>query len=246
MITWTQRSTIVGSLLLKAGMVKQNEAHKELKPSRVRRDNEDLSKLIKGTCETMDPTGEDNADEALYCISTGQVIPSNIAQDILNIASDGEKWFSDCRDGCFVDPSHFEKPIPRHKMKIFSPAVVTTILKIKDKKILEVKGTSDLFGCLLYLAAERQVNLLKVFSYPLIPVPLSLSQLDGAMNKTDKAKLMHALEDRMTSNMQHATISTTPNTTVCLHPGCNVSDLKLSGSASNIWRICQRHSKKAM
>ena len=44
-----------------------------------------------------------------------------------------------------------------------------------------------------------------MFSYPLTPVPLSLAQLDGTMNKTDKAKLMHALEDRVTSNVPQST-----------------------------------------
>ena len=125
MITSTERSTIVGNLLSKAGLVKQNEVHKELKPSKVRRDNEDLSKLIKGLCETMDPFGEDDADEALCCISTDQVIPPDIAHDILSIASDGEKWFNEFRDGRFVDPSRFEKPIPRHKMETSASAVVT-------------------------------------------------------------------------------------------------------------------------
>jgi hypothetical protein len=34
----------------------------------------------------------------------------------------------------------------------------------------------------------------KVFEFPLTPVPLSLANLDGTMNKTDKSKLMHKLE----------------------------------------------------
>ena len=34
-----------------------------------------------------------------------------------------------------------------------------------------------------------------MFEYPLTPVPLTLAQIDGSMNKTDKSKLMHNLED---------------------------------------------------
>jgi len=34
-----------------------------------------------------------------------------------------------------------------------------------------------------------------VFEYPLTPTPFTLAQTDGSMNKTDKSKLMHNLED---------------------------------------------------
>ena len=34
----------------------------------------------------------------------------------------------------------------------------------------------------------------KVFQFPLTPVPLSIGHIDGALNKTDKAKLLHRLE----------------------------------------------------
>ena len=61
-------------------------------------------------------------------------------------------------------------------------------------KPIEVKGTRNLFGCLLCLSTEHQIDLEKVFTYPMTPVPLSLTHLDGSMNKTDKAKLLHKIE----------------------------------------------------
>ncbi|KAG5883098.1 hypothetical protein JTB14_010468 [Gonioctena quinquepunctata] len=52
----------------------------------------------------------------------------------------------------------------------------------------------DLFGRLLAVSVEQNVDLKKVLSYPLTPVPLSLCHLDGTHCKTDKSALMKSLE----------------------------------------------------
>ena len=72
-----------------------------------------------------------------------------------------------------------------------------TKVSVKDKKIRELKGTRDLFGRLLYLAATHNLDLQVVFRYPLTPVPLSLAHVDGTMTKTDKSALMTKLEKRI-------------------------------------------------
>ena len=47
---------------------------------------------------------------------------------------------------------------------------------------------------MLYLAALQGMYLENVLSYPLTIVPLSLSHVNGSMNKTDKSALMKKLE----------------------------------------------------
>ena len=47
---------------------------------------------------------------------------------------------------------------------------------------------------MLYLGASQGMDLDKVLSYPLTMVPLSLSHVNGSMNKTDKSTLMKKLE----------------------------------------------------
>ena len=54
---WTvihiMRSTIVGHLLELAGLTKKEDISQQLKANRIKRDNEDLKKFIKGIEETM-------------------------------------------------------------------------------------------------------------------------------------------------------------------------------------------------
>jgi len=47
-----------------------------------------------------------------------------------------------------------------------------------DIKIRELRGIRNVFGRLLYFATELQLDLSKVFSYPLIQVPMALADID--------------------------------------------------------------------
>lgn len=56
----------------------------------------------------------------------------------------------------------------------------------KNFKAKEIKATVDSFGRLLYLSVTKILDMLKVLSYPLNPLPLSLAHDDGYPKKTDK------------------------------------------------------------
>ena len=49
------------------------------------------------------------------------------------------------------------------------------------------------------MSSQNNIDLARVFTYPLTPVPLSLAHVDGSINKTDKAKLLHKLENTIRS-----------------------------------------------
>ncbi|CAH0562924.1 unnamed protein product [Brassicogethes aeneus] len=57
----------------------------------------------------------------------------------------------------------------------------------------------DLFGRLLGLSLEQKINIEKVLTYPLTPVPLSLCYINGNICKTDKSILMKCLEQKIQS-----------------------------------------------
>ena len=194
MLTRGARSGIVGGLFEKAGLKTAEYVSKSLRPHIIKKDNEDLKKIMDGISNTMNPFTQE-PDENLYCIATGKQVRSDIRYDLLHCVEKGETWCEEFTAGCFKDWSRFEKPIPRRKINNFALGAVTSKITCKDKKVLELQGTRDLLGRLLYISTVKTLHLSKVFTYPLVPVPLSLAHVDGTINKTDKAKLMHKLEE---------------------------------------------------
>jgi len=63
-----------------------------------------------------------------------------------------------------------------------------------DNKSKQQKAQQNVFVQLVLLALMHNFSLGKVLSYPLGPVPCSLATADGSSVKTDKSKLVHALE----------------------------------------------------
>ena len=61
--------------------------------------------------------------------------------------------------------------------------------------MIKVTAQRNVFGQLLFLTQENNIDLLKVMAYPLGPVPWSLATADGMPIKTNKAVLMHRLEE---------------------------------------------------
>ena len=193
MVTHAVRSAIVGHLLSLCGMKSTEDVSKSLKPYRINKDNADLKKLIEGIENTMNPFTQE-IDENLYCLTTGAKTADDIKTDLLSCMEKGKAWHKEFLDGCFADGARFEKPIPRRKIKNFASGAVVGRLTTGKIKIMEIQGTRDLFGRLLYLSTQENIDLATVFQHPLTPVPLALAHLDGSLNKTDKAQLLRRLE----------------------------------------------------
>ena len=199
MITHSIRSAILGYLFDMAGMRKKEDFTQELIHHHIARDNSDVEKIITGIKDTLNPFSGAAQDRNLYCLSTGKAASENVKTELLHCVETGKKKCQEFTDGCFANPARFEQPIPRQKVKNFSTDAVKVKITTKDKKIKELQGTQDLFGRLLYLAATNDLDLELVFNYPLTPVPLAIAHVDGSVNKTDKSKLMHKLEERVES-----------------------------------------------
>ena len=197
LITRSARSAIIGSLLEKTGLKASDDGLKDLKVYRIRKDNENMNELLDTITAHMDPF-QMKTDDNLYCLSSGKSVPAEVKEDLLNCQERGKSWCQEFEEGCQLDPSRFQKPIPRRKVKNFASMSIKSSVK-SNKKVVELQVTRDLFGRLLYLTITNKLDLTKVFPFPLTPVPLSLAHVDGSLNKTDKSKLIQKIEREVKS-----------------------------------------------
>ena len=197
------RGAVVGCLLEMTGLTTREETSHKLKPYRIVRDNLDLRNIIKAIEDTLNPF-QDNLLDKLFCLTTGCAASSDVQTDLTSIVDSGTIWSDQFQDECKDDPSRFERPIKRRKIKKFASDSVKTKVKSKDQTILEVRCTRDIhvFGRLLFLAVTQNMDMPTVLTYPLTPVPFTLCHIRGAMNKTNKSALMVKLKGKGDSNKE--------------------------------------------
>jgi len=104
-----------------------------------------------------------------------------------------EKFISNCA----IDSSRFEKPIEKQKILNFSQENIKKKIGTTVGKVQEIRMQRNLFGRMLGISLEKQIDVLETLKYPLTPIPTSMCHLDGTMYKTDKSALMKILEQKI-------------------------------------------------
>ena len=94
---------------------------------------------------------------------------------------------------CEADAELFERPIKKAALTTFVDSGATN-KKAADRRVAVLKCTRDLMGRLVMLAAECELDLTHIFTYPLSPVPLTMCHPDEMMVKTSKDSLLSILE----------------------------------------------------
>ncbi|KAK2139276.1 hypothetical protein LSH36_1895g00000 [Paralvinella palmiformis] len=176
MLTRSARSAIIGKLIAKAGLKSPDDVTKSLKTI----PKNDIESTMNPFC--VPPR------ERLFNIMTGRDVPDNVRDDPVDCQKIGKNGVRSLLMGALktrtglIDQSAFR-------------AIATkTMIWRKDDKLLELRRNRDLFGRLLYISAQHNIDLARVFTYHLVPAPPTLSHVDGTPNKTDKSKLMNKQE----------------------------------------------------
>uniref|UniRef100_A0A2H1WQX5 SFRICE_024036 n=1 Tax=Spodoptera frugiperda TaxID=7108 RepID=A0A2H1WQX5_SPOFR len=73
--------------------------------------------------------------------------------------------------------------------------------KILRNKIVELRLQRDLFGRMLGISLTHKVDIKRVLTFPLTPVPTSMCHTDGSICKTDKSQLMKLIEKKIGDNV---------------------------------------------
>ncbi|EDO46217.1 predicted protein [Nematostella vectensis] len=172
------RASVTSATKRMSGLEKESgmvEHHKECGSQRMRRDEEDVQKLIRTLCTTMiNPFKFDERGDAPLCnIATGVVMHDDKATALLAIEKKGKQ-----QANVFI-----MKRLHRNENGNYL-----------CEKIATISAVRTLFARLLIAAKFRDVNLQHVLCYELSSVPFALAHADGTLRKTTKSVLLTEIE----------------------------------------------------
>lgn len=147
--------------------------------------NEQFGKLTSEINNCLNPFDDSVQKDNLYNLSTGKAASNDTSEFLLNAVSVGKKKLVEFIDQCKNNPSRFDQPISRNKVKTFSNELhypnKGRSTKI-SKKVNDSKMENDIIRRMICMAINCNSNLETLFSYPLTSVPHTLAQTDGSIN----------------------------------------------------------------
>jgi len=192
-----KRASFLEATLQKLDMVSDSvDIHKTNRPAEMKRSEKDVCNLVAAFQNFLNPfTVSDHT--SLYCVSSGKPATSQVADDLLQYTKLGEQAAAKfIADRLQERTTKFHAPMKKLRLKSFQSMAVKRTLTTTQKKVVHVTAERNVLGQLLMLAKRNDVSFEKLFQFPLGPVPLSLGTTDGSFIKTNKAQLLHLLEDQ--------------------------------------------------
>ena len=181
-------------------MTSKEDISEELKLHRVKQNCHHLEKITSSFNDTMNLFASTIEKEHLFNIAFRKAALGESPDFLTNVWVIGfsarDCFIKDCND----DPNAYQNPIKRQKIKNFASEAGNYKVSSKNKSLVSVSMTSDLFGSILYHALQAEVDMEQILRYPLSPAPLSISHVSGTMQKTPKSNLLQELEKRVASN----------------------------------------------
>ena len=148
-----ERASITSTLKAMFGLQDGEQAsHKEAASRRVRRDEEDVKKMISCFSSGF-MTNPFNLDsDALLNIATGVVLPEDVAQTLVHSIEKGRQQMkASVEQRINSNAVGFWEPVPNMKIKTFSSANKKIHIKSSDK-LVTVNADRDLFDRLLIVS----------------------------------------------------------------------------------------------
>lgn len=88
------------------------------------------------------------------------------------------------------------EPISKQKLKTFASLLKSAKVTATSKKTKQITAERNVFGQLVMLALDNDIDMQRVLNYPLGPVAWALAMSDGIPLKTNTARLLHHLEGK--------------------------------------------------
>lgn len=236
------RTTIISHTMQQAGLTKMQDVSDDLKRNRIKKSANQLHELINGIKCNMNPFFSDIEKNNLFNICTGKAASEQIENFLLNAEKIGHEKRKDFIATCVEDPSKFDQAIPQTKIHNFTEAIKKNKIKVAGKDV-ELRMQCDFFGQLLQISLQKTLDLDKVLTYQLTPVPLSMCHLDGSICKTDKSVLLKLLEREVKSEPPQHTDVMIFDVFFVLHLMTEVPRTFCKISKKLLQTICQKEAK---
>ena len=186
LLTAHSRTRFVDKCRMMTSKKEDNRPHKEAGKSRMKRDEEDVSKVMEVVSNWTDPF---EPSEELASLSSGCVVTETIKLDLLAAKDKGTVALTAfVEDKLLSDSVGFFDPLSKLKLGTFRDLQKKTTVS-KEGKTVILRTDRNLFARLLVIGQSRQMDLRQLLVHELGPLPCSLALFDGALVKTDKAAL---------------------------------------------------------
>ncbi|CAG9769915.1 unnamed protein product [Ceutorhynchus assimilis] len=111
---------------------------------------------------------------------------SPVTDFLLDVQENVEQQRETFVNECAVDGARFGRALKRNKILNFASMAEKKSVKVAGK-VHEFQMQRDLFGRMIGLSMQQKIDIAKILSYPLTPVPMSLCHLDGKICKANKS-----------------------------------------------------------
>ena len=129
-------------------------------------------------------------------ISSGLVATTDVQQDISSAYDRGDEVFRQlCKLRLQSHEVDLMDPIKKMKLKTFTNMAKSVKRKVRGKEVI-LQADRNLMARLVVIGRYRNLDLQHLLTYSLGPLPLSMATAQGCLVKTNKATLLHALEQQ--------------------------------------------------
>lgn len=172
------RTRIISHVLSRAGISNNHQdVAADLHPDKLKKHQKQIKTFVDSIAQTASPFSSSIDIDQLYNISTGQAAIPEVANCLLKTISSGTFLCDQFITECNRDSERFHKSLKKNPVHTFASLKKKKKMKIGEK-VHEVKLQRDLFGRLLALSLDTNLNLEKALCFPITPVPLSLCHID--------------------------------------------------------------------
>ena len=183
------------SLDLNAELV--NHLHKECQSPRLKADESSVLAVCSAVSALVNPfVVDDGTYSRLISISSCVEASGKAAKDLLSAMAIGEESFRlFLHERLTSNPplKFFRNPAKKLSLSTFTiekkKLSGKATKKVADLQVLQ--ADHSVFSRIALIAQTRQMDLREVLRYPLGSLPWSLATQSGALNKTNKATMMH-------------------------------------------------------